>query len=321
MKTTTQEPESGDTLPRIKLAAVQAASVHLDREASVAKACTLIAQAGAAGAQVIAFPEGFIPAHPCWFSVRPPTDKVSLGLSQKLFQNAVVIPSEATHHLGEACRLANITAVIGVCEKRPDTTGTMYNTQIFIGPDGQLLGKHQKLLPTLAEKIVHTGGHGDTLNSFQAPFGRISGLICGENGNPLAVYHLLSQYPVVHVASWPAFVSPVVNLGETILTITRGVAYSMGCFVLNATGVLTQEVIDVYQATAEPSAFLDRLLNQGYASIIAPSGQVISQPIQGEGIVYADVDLNDIITRKIALDYAGHYSRPDVFDFKVKVRE
>jgi predicted amidohydrolase len=95
----------------------------------------------------------------------------------------------------------------------------------------------------------------------------------------------------------------------------------MGCFVLNATGVLTQEVIDVYQATAEPSAFLDRLLNQGYASIIAPSGQVISQPIQGEGIVYADVDLNDIITRKIALDYAGHYSRPDVFDFKVKVRE
>ena len=104
----------GDTLPRLKLAAVQAASVHLDREASVAKACALIAQAGAAGAQVIAFPEGFIPAHPCWFSVRPPTDKVSLGLSQQLFQNAVVIPSEATHTLGDACRQANITAVIGV---------------------------------------------------------------------------------------------------------------------------------------------------------------------------------------------------------------
>ena len=136
-----------------------------------------------------------------------------------------------------------------------------------------------------------------------------------------ALGHPERSYPVVHVASWPAFVSPVVNLGETILTMTRGVAYSMGCFVLNATGVLTQDVIDVYQATAEPRAFLDRLLNQGYASIIAPSGQVISQPIQGEGIVYADVDLNDIITRKIALDYAGHYSRPDVFDFQVKVRE
>ena len=133
-----------DILPQITLAAVQASSVHLDRTATVAKACALIAEAGAKGADLIAFPEGFIPAHPCWFTVRPATDKISLGLSRQLFQNAVVIPSADTDALAQACSDAGITAVVGVCEKRAGTTGTLFNTQLFIGPDGQLLGKHRE---------------------------------------------------------------------------------------------------------------------------------------------------------------------------------
>lgn len=308
----------GDTLPRIKLAAVQAASVHLDREATVAKACDLIAQAGAQGADLIAFPEGFVPAHPCWFTVRPPTDKISLGLSARLFQNAVVIPSPATDQLAQACREAGITAVIGVCEKRPETTGTLFNTQLVIGPQGQLLGKHQKLMPTLAEKLVHTGGYGDTLSTFEAPFGRVSALVCGENGNPLAAYHLLSQYPVVHVASWPAFVSPTVSLAEVIPTLTRGLAVTMGCFVVNATGVLTQDAMDDYQAGQQERAFMEALRGQGHASVIGPSGQVLTAPLSGEGLVMAEVNLNDILPRKVAMDFAGHYNRPDVFEFRVR---
>lgn len=307
-----------DVLPRIKLAAVQAASVHLDRDATVAKACELIAEAGRQGADLIAFPEGFIPAHPCWFTVRPATDKTSLQLSARLFQNAVVIPSPATDELAAACKEVGVTAVIGVCEKQLKTTGTMFNTQLVIGPQGQLLGKHQKLMPTLAEKLVHTGGHGDTLSTFEAPFGRISALVCGENGNPLAAFHLLSQYPVVHVASWPAFVSPSVSLADVIPVITRGLAVSMGCFVVNATGVLTQDAMDAYEAGERERAFMAALLGQGNASIIAPSGQVLTAPLQGEGIVYAEVDLNDILTRKIAMDFAGHYNRADVFDFRVR---
>lgn len=308
----------GDTLPCIKLAAVQAASVHLDRQATVAKACALIAQAGEQGADLIAFAEGFIPAHPCWFTVRPPTDAISLGLSARLFQNAIVIPSPATDELAAACRDAGITAVIGVCEKRPDTTGTLYNTQLVIGPQGQLLGKHQKLMPTLAERLVHAGGYGDTLSTFEAPFGRISALVCGENGNPLAAYHLMTQYPVVHVASWPAFVSPTVSLAQVIPVLTRGLAVSMGCFVVNATGVLTQDAIDDYRAGEREREFMSALLGQGHASIIGPSGQVLTPPLQGEGIVYAEVDLNEILVRKVAMDFAGHYNRPDVFDFQVR---
>jgi aliphatic nitrilase len=307
-----------NVLPHIKLAAVQAASVHLDRQATVAKACELIAQAGAQGADLIAFPEGFIPAHPCWFTVRPATDAISMALSARLFQNAVVIPSPATDALAQACKDAGVTAVIGVCEKQPGTTGSMHNTQLVIGPQGQLLGKHQKLMPTLAEKLVHTGGYGDTLGSFEAPFGRVSALICGENGNPLAAYHLLSQYPVVHVASWPAFVSPTVSLREVIPVITRGLAVSMGCFVVNATGVLTAEMIEAYQAGPAERAFMAALQGQGHASVIAPSGQVLTAPLQGEGIVYAEVDLNDILPRKIAMDFGGHYNRPDVFEFRVR---
>jgi aliphatic nitrilase len=309
-----------DELGTIKLAAVQAASVHLDRDASVEKACRFIHEAGKAGANVIGFPEGFIPAHPSWYTVRPATDLTTLGLSQKLFQNAVVIPSEATARLATACRDANITAVIGVCEKRPDTTGTMFNTQLFIDANGAILGKHQKLMPTVGERLVHTGGWGDTLCAFPAAFGALSGMICTENANPLATATITSFYPLVHVAAWPAFLSPAHDLSSLISAVSRGLAVSMGCYVINATGVLDQATIDAYEVDDEVRKFLEKNKNRGYASIISPSGQVLTEPLvtkDGEGIVYADVDLDAIMIPKLITDFAGHYNRPDVFSLTV----
>lgn len=309
-----------DELGTIKLAAVQAASVHLDRDASVEKACRFIHEAGKAGANVIGFPEGFIPAHPSWYTVRPATDLTTLGLSQKLFQNAVVIPSEATARLATACRDANITAVIGVCEKRPDTTGTMFNTQLFIDANGAILGKHQKLVPTVGERLVHTGGWGDTLRAFPASFGAVSGLVCAENSNPLATATLMSQYPLVHVAAWPAFLSPALELSEIVTAVSRGLAYSMGCFVINATGVLNQETIDAYEVDDAMRKSLERTRNRGFASIVAPNGRILTEPLvtpSGEGIVYADVDLDAVMVPKLISDFAGHYNRPDVFSLTV----
>lgn len=308
----------GERLGSLRLAAVQAASVHLDRDASVTKACNLILEAGRAGANVIGFPEGFIPAHPSWFTDQSTTGKVSLELSQRLFQNAVVIPGESTERLAEACRAANITAVIGVCEKRPNTTGTMFNTQLFIGPDGRILGKHQKIMPTVGERIVHAPGGGDTLKAVEAPFGRVSGLICGENANPLAVYSLMCAYPVVHVASWPSFVSPALSLSDLVMGVSRGVAYSMGSFVINSTGVLTDEMIEAYAPSREQRDFLESNLGIGYASIIGPTGKVIAAAAgPGECVVYADVDLNDVMIPKIINDFAGHYNRPDIFSVTI----
>ncbi len=308
----------GDLLKKVRLAAVQAAPIILDREATVDKACGMIREAGANGAALIAFPEGFIPAHPSWYTVRPTTGKTSLGLAKRLFQNAVVIPSDATELLGAACREAGITAVIGVCEKRPGTTGTMFNTQLYIGPDGHILGKHQKLVATVGERLVHTGGWGDTLKAYTAPFGVVSGLICGENSNPLATYVMMSMNPVVHVAAWPAFFSPAQLMADSIMAVTRGLAYSMGCFVVNATGVVDDATIEAYEPGPEERAFLERVKGRGHASVIAPNGQVVAGPLDGgEGILYADVDLNDVLVPKLTHDFTGHYNRFDIFSLRV----
>ncbi|HVZ51122.1 MAG TPA: nitrilase-related carbon-nitrogen hydrolase, partial [Pseudolabrys sp.] len=152
----------GDSYPTIKVAAVQAASVFLDREGSVEKACRLIREAGSNGARVIGFPEGFIPAHPVWYHHHAASGAIANRLAVELFKNSVEIPGPETDALCEAARSVNAYVVIGVCEKIPQTMGTMFNTQLYIGPDGTLIRKHQKIMPTVGERLVHTGGYGDT---------------------------------------------------------------------------------------------------------------------------------------------------------------
>jgi aliphatic nitrilase len=163
----------------VRVAVVQAAPVFLDREGSVAKAVGFIEQAGERGVDLVAFPEGFIPAHPTWYHFQPATGAHSIELATRLFENAVEIPSEATDELCAACARGSVNAVIGVCERRPRTTGTMFNTQLFLDREGRILGKHQKLTPTVGERFVHAGGHGDTLRVFDTDVGRVGGLICG----------------------------------------------------------------------------------------------------------------------------------------------
>lgn len=304
----------GDEFQKVKLAAVQAAPVFLDREKTVEKAAALIAEAGQAGADLIGFPEGFIPAHPAWYAYQPATGLKSLDLARRLFQNAVPIPSQATDVLCEACRKAHITAIIGLCEKRPNTTGTMYNTQLFIGPDGAILGKHQKIVATVGERLVHTGGYGDTMKSFAAPFGSVSGLICGENSNPLAVYALLAMNTMVHVAAWPPHFGGKVVMQDAIMAVSRGLAYSLSAFVINSVGIITEEAIKAYAETDADRAHLKKAQKMGAASIIGPSGNVIAGPLEaGEGILYADVDLNDVLVPKLFHDFSGHYNRFDIF--------
>ena len=308
----------GDDLKTIKLAAAQINSVFLDREASVDKACDFIHEAGQKGADIIGFPEGFIPAHPAWYGYLPANGGKSIPLAQELFKNAVEIPGAATDKLGQACRDGNITAVIGVCEKYANTTGTMFNTQIFIGPDGALLGKHQKLVATVGERLVHTGGYGDTLTTFDAPFGAISGLICGENSNPLAVYAMMAMHTMVHVAAWPPHFGGKRRMHKDIRAVTPGLAYSLGAFVINSASTVTDELIDLYAATDEDREHLASLKNVGTVSIINPSGDIIAESTGGgDQILYADADLNEVYGAKLVHDYAGHYNRFDIFSVSI----
>jgi aliphatic nitrilase len=300
---------------KIRLAAVQAAPVHLNREATVEKACALIREAGAAGAKVIGFPEGFIPAHPLWYHFHPSTTKESLRLATELFKNSVEIPSPATDALCQAARHAGAYVVMGLCEKRPGTYGTLYNTQLFIGPDGRVLGKHQKLVPTVGERLVHTGGYGDTLKAFDTPYGRLTGLICGENSNPLAIFAMIAQETAIHVASWPNLPGRTsLPRSERGLITGRAFAFQSKAFVINACGAVSDEMRDVLAYTPEDRKFLADPELSGGSTIIGPDSKVLAGPMgPEEGILYAEADMEACVLAKVKHDFAGHYNRADVF--------
>lgn len=305
----------GDSYPAIRVAAVQAAPVFLDREATVEKACRLIREAGAGGARVIGFPEGFIPGHPLWFHFFPATGSECQRMSTALFKNAVEIPSPATDALGAAARDAGAYVVMGLCEKKAGTLGTMFNTQLFIDPRGKIMGKHQKLTPTSGERMVHMGGHGDTLRAFQTEYGTLSGLICGENSNPLAVFSMLAESTAIHVASWPSIGRPG-NLSRSDRASMTGRSFAMmsKSFVLNVCGTLSDEMRAALAYTPQDREFLDTPAVTGGSSIVAPSSRLIAGPMGAEeGILYADIDLEECVRQKLMHDMAGHYNRPDVF--------
>jgi aliphatic nitrilase len=305
----------GDTYPSLRIAAVQAAPVFLNREATVDKACRLIREASTNGAQLVGFPEGFIPAHPVWFHFHPVLSPESLEWGTELFKNAVQIPSPATDALCRAAREANVYVIMGLCEKRPNTTGTMYNSQLFIDRFGRIIGKHQKIQPTIGERLVHTGGFGDTMRAFGTEYGPISGLICGENQNPLAVFSLAADSTVIHVASWPHFFQKGWHtMGQVADLAGRALSYMAKCFVINACGTIDEEMRQVLPISAQDRAFLDDPTSLGGSSIISPTSRVIAGPLgPEEGILYADIELELAVRAKLTHDFAGHYNRPDVF--------
>ena len=211
-------------------------------------------------------------------------------------------------------------AVVGLCEKMPKTTGTMYNSQLFIDRSGEIIGTHRKIVPTLGERIVHAGGFGDTMRAFPTSFGNISGLLCGENSNPLASFVLASMYTVVHVASWPAHFDLSAWMPDAIMAASRGLAYQLKAFVINAVGVVTDDMIEDYALTDEDRQYMEKAKSTGAATIIGPRGEIIAGPLAaGEGILYADVDLDDLLIPKLITDFGGHYNRFDLFSVKLNV--
>lgn len=313
----------GDHYPKIKVAAVQAASVFLNREATLEKACRLIREAGGNGAKIIGFPEGFIPGHPLWFHFFPATGPESWRMSIELFKNAVEIPSPATAALCEAAREAGAYVVMGLCEKRPGTMGTLYNTQLFIDPQGNIMGKHQKLVPTSGERLVHAGGYGDTLRTFETEYGKISGLICGENSNPLAIFALIAESTAIHVASWPSIGRRGYAVRSDRAAVTgRSFATMAKAFVINACSPLPAEMQEVLSYTPDDRAYLRNPEIAGGSSIIAPSSRIIVGPMgPEEGILYADIDLEECVREKFVHDMAGHYNRAEVFTLLINERK
>lgn len=309
----------GDSYPTVKVAAVQAASVFLDREGSADKACRLIREAGTHGARIIGFPEGFIPAHPVWYHHHAATGALANRLAVELFKNSVEIPGPETDALCAAARDANAYVVIGVCEKLPQTMGTMFNTQLYIGPDGKLIRKHQKIMPTVGERLVHTGGYGDTFGAFESEFGPMSGLICGENSNPLAVFALTAEGTRIHVMSWPNhFPTSGDPLRNRVTIDSQAFAQMSKAFVISACGTVDERMIEMLEPSPQSEKFLRDPNCCGGSVIVDPRSRIIAGPMgPEESILYAECNLDIGIQMKLRHDFAGHYNRPDIFHLHV----
>jgi nitrilase len=310
-------PESGDTFQTLRAAAVQAASPFLDRRAGVARACEWIEEAAGQGADLVVFPESYLPGHPLWLHYWSANDRRSMSLYERLFANALTIPGPEIDLICEAAGAFDVNVVLGVTEKRPGSTGTLYNSQVFVGRDGVLRGKHQKLVPTVREKVVHGPGGGDSLDTFEMDFGRIGGLICGENSNPLASYALQALGEQVHAASWPPFMG-FKRGGEVVDFVSRALAYSGHIYVVNAVGTVGVDFVELMGDAIDDPAALHR--RTGGSSIVDPGGRVIAGPLDSgdEGVLLADLDLGRAVRAKLSHDFTGHYNRFDVFELKLR---
>lgn len=307
----------GDSYPKVKLAAAQVSPVFLDREATIEKACNLILEAGRNGAQIIGFPECFVPAFPHWYLFYKIEAPESANFYKQLFKNAVTVPSPATDKLCTAAKQAGVDVVIGINEKISDRLGTLYNSQLFISKEGKILGCHRKLVPTRAERLVYGSGDGSTLHVFPTEYGSIGGLICGEHTNSLIRFAMLAKGEKIHVASWPAFATSNQNgkvpkqLHSSIDFRVRNHAFEGKIFVISVTGIFSEEMKDTMNLNREAR---DMFLNDGgYSSIIGPRGEYLAEPSPGEKIIYAEADFDHAIEAKTLHDVIGHYNRFDIF--------
>ena len=285
----------GDRLKVFKAAAVQAAPVFLDREASTDKACRLIAEAAENGAELIVLPEVFIAGGPYWAWHMP--HREGQKFSVELYQNSVEIPSETTERLGEAARKAAAYVAIGVNER---SGKTIYNTLLYFDRQGRIIGKHRKFKGTGAEKLVWGDGDGSTHKVIETDLGIMGGLICGEHAMVLPGYTLAAMGEQIHIATWIGFASSDPSTTE-ICSRYHAIAYNT--FVICSQSMIGPDFNE--------KLGIDRLkVGNAWSAIIeAGSGRVIAGPLapDQEGIVYAEVDLNKAIPHSFIFDSSGHY--------------
>jgi aliphatic nitrilase len=293
----------------VRAAAVQLSPVLFSREGTVAKVLQAIDQAAQAGAEIVVFPETFVPYYPYFSFVQPP---VLMGKEHmRLYEEAVEVPSPVTAAISRAAQTHSMVVVLGVNER---DQGSLYNTQLLFNADGGLQLKRRKITPTYHERMVWGQGDGAGLTVVQTAVGRVGALACWEHYNPLARFALMAQHEQIHCSQFPGSMIGQIFADQIEVTI-RHHALEAGCFVINATGWLTPK--QVSQIT--PDEKLQRVLSGGcYTAIISPEGVPLSTPItEGEGMAIADLDFSLITKRKRMMDSVGHYSRPDLLQLQI----
>jgi len=300
--------DSGQTF---KAAVVQAAPIFLDRDGTINKGISLIKDAAEKGANLIAFPEVWIPGYPFWIWLGAPA--WGMQFVQRYHENSLTLETPQVDLLTEAARENNIHVVMGYSEK---AGGSLYMGQMIIDRTGKIVATRRKLKPTHAERTVFGEGDGSHLAVHEIDIGRLGALNCWEHLQPLTKYAMFSMHEQIHVASWPSF------------SLYRGMAYALGpelntaasqmyaaegqCFVLAACAIVSSEMVKMLCDTPDKLEMLKP--GGGFSRIFGPDGQPLTEPLPEdvEGIIYADIDLGMISIAKSAADPVGHYSRPDV---------
>lgn len=293
-----------------KAAVVQAAPEFMNIKAGVDKAIALIEQAASAGAELIAFPECWLPGYPFWGWLSAPAHNIKYF--KAYHENCMVLGDEHYLRLSAAARDNNIMLSMGFSER---DHGTLYIAQILLDNNGELLQTRRKLKATHMERTVFGEGDGSDFNVLQTELGRLGQLCCWEHINPLNKYAMYSMHEQVHIAAWPSFscYPQSYSLGPELNNSLSQVYAAEGqCFVLAPCGVVSQAMLDVLIETEEHAELLT--LGGGAAQIYAPNGRPMCDPLapDEDGLLFADIDLSEITVAKCFADPVGHYSRSDV---------
>jgi nitrilase len=288
----------------VRVAAVQIAPDLDTPTGTLDRVLAAIVEAAGKGARLAVFPETFVPWYPYFSFIRPPM--LSGAEHIHLYDNAVVVPGPVTEAVAAAARKHKIVVVLGVNER---DHGTLYNAQLIFNTSGALVLKRRKITPTFHERMIWGQGDGSGLKVVDTAIGRIGALACWEHYNPLARYALMAQHEEIHVAQFPGSLVGQIFADQIEVTI-RHHALESGCFVVNATGWLTEDQIAKISPEEGPR---NGIRGGCMTAIISPEGKHIVPPLtSGEGILVADLDMALIVKRKRMMDSVGHYARPEL---------
>jgi nitrilase len=298
-----------------KLAIIQVPPVFLDREQTLEKAVGLVAEAASNGAELVVFPEAYVPGYPAWvWRLRPGGDWVlSESLHERLLEQAVDIERGDLEPLCQAARFHGVTVLCGLDERESGySRATLYNSYVIISPEGEILNRHRKLMPTNPERMVWGFGDASGLRAVDTPCGRVGTLICWENFMPLARYALYGDGVEIYFA-------PTYDSGDGWIGSLSHIAREAGCWVVGSGNLLRGRDMRVdVDGVSEIYPDEQEWVNPGDSVVIAPGGEIVAGPMrQEEGVLYADLDASKVGLARRTLDIVGHYSRPDIFSLSV----
>ncbi|MEE2669275.1 MAG: carbon-nitrogen hydrolase family protein [Gemmatimonadota bacterium] len=299
----------------VTVAAIQVAPTFFDRKSAVEKVCRLTEEAAEKGAELVVFPEAYVGGYPWGLAFGTGVGGRSESgrrVWQRYWDTAVEVPGADTERLGEVASDVGVYLSVGVVER--DSTfggGTLFCTLLYFGPDGSLLGKHRKLKPTAAERLIWGEGDGSTLTTIDAPFGRIGGLICWENYMPLARMAMYGKGVEIYLA-------PTADARDRWQSTLRHIALEGRCFVVGCNQYVTRDMYpDDLEIRDELEAWPE-ILCRGGTAIYDPAGECLAGPLfDEEGLITAEFDMGSVVRAKFDFDVVGHYARPDVFHLEV----